>query len=109
MRLVNLTPHKIHLHVDGQIITLPPARSPAMCYVSQQKTDVIEVDGAPVPVYATGNTVINLPPPSPDTQYVVSLPVAQLCRDRPDLLVPYRMLRNVARRVIGCQALARVQ
>lgn len=57
-----------------------------------------------LPPLDTEATDINLPP---RTYYVVSLVVALAAHSRPDLLVPYREVRNMAGSVIGCRQLAR--
>jgi hypothetical protein len=57
-----------------------------------------------LPPLDTEATDINL---QPRTYYVVSLVVALAARSRPDLLVPYREVRNMAGSVIGCRQLAR--
>jgi len=57
-----------------------------------------------LPPLDTEATDVNLPP---RTYYVVSLVVALAAHQRPDLLVPYREVRNMAGSVIGCRQLAR--
>lgn len=57
-----------------------------------------------LPPLDTEATDVNLPP---RTYYVVSLVVALAARGRPDLLVPYREVRNMANVVVGCRQLAR--
>lgn len=51
--------------------------------------------------------VIGLPDVKPKAWYVVSLPVALAVPARPDLLVPYRQVRNARGTVIGCRGFAR--
>lgn len=57
-----------------------------------------------LPPLDTEATDVNL---RPRTYYVVSLVVALAIRSRPDLLVPYREVRNMAGSVVGCRQLAR--
>jgi hypothetical protein len=42
-----------------------------------------------------------------NTWFVVSLPLALIAKDRGDLLVPWRQVRDPSGTVIGCRILAR--
>lgn len=111
VKLINLTPHPVHLHVgDGSrepaaIIVLPPIGTAARCSVHRE--EVGRVGG--VTIYrSVYGTVENLPEPEDGTYYIVSALVAQACPDRHDLLIPDDTVRDEDGRIIGCRALATV-
>jgi hypothetical protein len=129
--LVNLTPHPIRIYppdapdrldpdewvptIELPVADQPPAR------IGEQTLGTASYIGA-IPIeyveYAShGGTVHPIPPVQRDDRgepaafYVVSLVVGLVLtysgHNRPDLLVPYREVRNLAGTVIGCRQLAR--
>ena len=119
--IVNLTPHAITL---GEIV-FPPSGTIARAGEWVETADPIRASipdptGAPadrldheIPTsWVTYTRLEDLPDPTPDTYYVVSLIVAQaaaaLHRSTADLLTPGEQVRDDKGRVIGCKSLARV-
>jgi len=85
--MINLTPHEVKIFDDQNniIATFPPSGQVARVSVKRQK--VGEVNG--IPIYANKfGEVQNLPPPQPDTVYIVSILVLQACPQRSDLVAP---------------------
>lgn len=129
--IVNLTPHPLHIYppdcpeqVDPDTVapqfTVRPDGPPARIVETTLGTsfrdcfDTRDPAASPTAVAVEGveyGYVDKLPPADghtpPRTFYVVSLVVALAARGRPDLLVPYRQVRNLAGAVIGCRQLAR--
>lgn len=134
--LVNLTPHPLHFYapdcadrvdpaaVEPLFTVAPDGRTARVaedtlgtwfrdCFDSQtpaESTTTVSVEGVDygsvygLPPLDTEATDVNLPP---RVYYVVALVVALAARHRPDLLVPYREVRNLDGTVIGCRQLAR--
>lgn len=125
--IVNLTPHPIRIYpidtpdrIDPadyaptlilNVSDLPAARIGEIDLGTQR---LLGCDGIPIEYVeytAHGGLVHPLPgAQNPEVWYVVSLVVAMqqtYVYNRPDLLVPYREVRNVEGTVIGCRQLAR--
>jgi hypothetical protein len=101
--IINLTPHAIVLQSkDGQRTEYPP--SGKVVRVVQELNKVKEVNGVDVE-WVTFGRPIDLPPPQPNTYYVVSMPVAQQCNGRDDLLCPNtsRAIRNDKGEIIAVE------
>lgn len=64
----------------------PSSRTPT---VAEAPLEVLLVDGEEVPVFGPGRQLVvrNLPEPEANTYYIVPREVAELARERPDLLV----------------------
>ncbi|MFC7276246.1 hypothetical protein ACFQS1_19815 [Paractinoplanes rhizophilus] len=131
--IINLTPHPLHFYPNdcpdrierGQVepeFTVGPSGKVAR--LAQESlgtgfTEAFDMEGtspaqsltATAVEYVDYGSVYGLPPfdgcAPPRTFYVVPLVVALAARDRPDLLVPYRDVRNMQGSVIGCRQLAR--
>jgi hypothetical protein len=120
-KIVNLTPHPIAI---GSL-TLEPAGPPARAGEYVEQADPIQLsipDPARAPAdrldyevptsWVTYTRLEDLPDPTPDTYYVVSLVVAQaaaaLHRTTDDLLTPGEQVRDDKGRIVGCKSLARV-
>lgn len=108
VKIVNCTPHALHLITspDGETLTIPP--SGFVPRVAQQAHAVDGYEQLPVPVvrmsYGAGD-------PLPDEQrghyYVVSALYAQsFSPPRRDVLVPADMVRDGEGRIIGCRSLS---
>lgn len=123
--IVNLTPHPIRIYgpdvpdrIDPADFTprhvIEPSGTPARIGEIPLGTNLLR-GCADVPVeyveYAShGGLVQALPEPSAGTWYVVSLVVAlqqTYVYNRPDVLVPYREVRNLDGTIVGCRLLAR--
>lgn len=126
--IVNLTPHHIDLFDPGAPdvvattpagipLTAPVARIERSGLVARIAERVIEEhrvsprSGAEMLpagiVHVEYGHVTDLPDVRDKVWYVVSLATALAVPRRPDLLVPWRQVRNVAGTVIGCRGLAR--
>jgi hypothetical protein len=106
MKIVNLTPHDLHLHLpDGRVRTIP--RSGTVARASQVNRPVGEVDGIPL-VEASYGSVEGLPPPRAGVLLVVSALAAAAARGRSDLVVPGDPVRDDQGRVVGAKSLMRV-
>ncbi|MGH3902439.1 MAG: hypothetical protein ACRDTA_30125 [Pseudonocardiaceae bacterium] len=104
--LVNLMPHDLVV-MNGSRFVLTPSGQVAR--VDQHVVDdtLLSVPGAVLPLATVRyGTVSALPPQRPGVLLVVSRAVAAEVA-RPDLLFPDLEIRDVHRRVIGCQRLAR--
>ena len=66
MKIINLTPHAVVIN-NGP--TFPPSGTVAR--VSVKQVDAGTINGVPVKKQAFGD-IVDLPPPSPDTVYIVS-------------------------------------
>ncbi|MFF0821176.1 hypothetical protein ACFYUR_12395 [Micromonospora haikouensis] len=118
-RIVNLTPHDMHIYPPDcpdriepgsvqPIAVIPPA--PAEMRAPLDKTRIrveqpLTFDGANIPVNVVqhhGSS--NLPPPEPGVWFVVALVVALAHPDRRDLLVPDEAVRNLGGSMIGCRS-----
>jgi hypothetical protein len=109
-RLVNLTPHTIHLLTanGSPIAEIPATPQPARCAEHTTRTGWLQVNHHPVPLLQTAyGAVTGLPEPQPDTWYLVSRPVADATPERDDLLVTADILRSQDGIAIGCRALTR--
>lgn len=111
MKIINLTPHAIHLMPEGpegSVVTIPPSGIVARCATQREVIGNIEVGGIYVPVHRTTfGKVTGLPDPQPDTIYVVSALVAQAVH-REDICIVDDAVRDSEGRIIGARALARV-
>jgi hypothetical protein len=108
MKFVNLTPHAIHIiRADGTTDTVAP--SGLVPRVAQTEVPVGSVDGIDVVSLVFGAPDV-LPEREPDTYYIVSAMLASALRehnpsaDLSHCLVPTRMVRDSAGRIIGCSA-----
>ena len=106
MRLVNLTPHAIHLGA----LTIHPSGTVARVEHDEREMGTLTVDGERVTVRVrSARRVSALPPPADGVYYIVSSLVldalAELGQERRDLLCPDRLLRDERGRVTGCAGL----
>lgn len=101
----NLTPHDITvLSADGDVLCVYPAEIPCP-RVAVVETEAGEIAGAPI-VYQRYGQVQDLPAEVAGTYLIVSALVQAACPERDDLLIPARLVRDEAGRIIGCRALA---
>lgn len=107
MRIVNLTPHVLNVHVaDGSVRDIPPSGTVARVATIEIPADPI--DGVPV-VVTTFGELVGLPEPEPDVVFVVSGIVADAAAaaGRRDVVSPGPLVRDEGGRPIGCRGLAR--
>lgn len=102
MNIQNCTPHAVDLVLPTATRTFPP--SAAVARVEEQLTQIAVIDDISVE-HMTRSKVVNLPPPAPDTIYIVSRVVAEAAPEREDLVSPGQLVRDAAQRVIGCRTL----
>lgn len=107
--IFNLTPHAVTL---GDV-TLPPSGQIARVGEVADAADPIAYDGGTIRTsWVTYTRIEELPDPSPDIYYIVSLVVAQAAaachRSTADLLTPGEQVRDSQGRIVGCKSLARV-
>jgi len=100
MNIQNCTPHAIHLILAEASHTFPP--SDFVARVEEQLTPFSTVNDIPVE-HMTRSKVVNLPPPAPDTIYIVSRVVAEAAPERTDLVSPGQLVRDQLMRVVGCR------
>lgn len=107
MKLVNLTPHTLHVIAAGGTNAIP-SHGLARAAVTREQVGTIDAGDFAVPLYRTTfGAITGLPDPAPDTVYLVSNIVAQAVR-RDDVLIVDDMVRDGEGRILGCRAFARV-
>jgi len=108
--IVNLTPHPIDLHMDGDVITLGPVKSPPRLPERSETNESLLITGRSLPLRTIryADDPIDLPPAKPHRLLIVARVIAEQCSDRADLVVPTDLVRDGDGRVIGCRALARI-
>lgn len=105
-KLVNLTPHDIHLYRDGKKVeTIPSSGSFARAEETNERKGAL--NGFPVLSVRYGS-VNNLPEPVPGTFYIVSqiTAVAAKSLGRDDCVIVSDTLRNDRGQIVGCRAFA---
>ena len=106
-RLVNLTPHDIHiLSQDGDVLMVLPSMGVARGSAIKHTIEIIRN----ISIYRFQPTgLIDLPDPAPGVRYIVSRITAHtalgLGRSTRDLLIPAHIVRKDSE-VVGCKALA---
>jgi hypothetical protein len=103
--IYNTTPHPIRIiGKDGQVeLEIPKATEPLR--LCEDNNFWGQVGG--IPLFRKSFFFTELPPPKPDTYYIVPLPVAQLVRrDDDDFIVPHDYVRDSEGNIIGCRAFA---
>jgi len=107
-KIINLTPHAVVLQdQSGRTLTIAPSGVVARAKVNEEQIGSIECEGLEIPVLRNSyGEAENLPPREEGTIYLVSSLAAQAAKDRDDLYVPARPIRDGQGRIIACQALA---
>jgi len=98
VKIVNLTPHEIHLPDR----TVPPSDFVARC--NEVTKDAGDFDGVKLIQREYGD-VYGLPDPAPETLYIVSLLVRQACPQRKDLASPGDLVRDGEGKIVGAKNL----
>jgi hypothetical protein len=113
VKLVNLTPHDLHVFVGEEyVVTIPREGNEQIprCAETQARVDTAEIvsDGVRygVPIYAMAYGAVDyLPQPQEGVAYVVSRMVAEAEPQRRDLLWPVSFVREgESGRILGCRA-----
>lgn len=118
--IINLTPHVIDIYpvdapatvteADVPILRIAPESAPARIAeaVVDGKRFAPRTGAEAVPVtFVEYGHAEGLPFVRPKIWLVVNLVVALALPRRPDLLVPYRQVRNAEGAIVGCRGLAR--
>lgn len=107
MKIINLTPHDIHI-VDnaGNVVrTYPASGEVARIKMTTEQAGVLP-DGTPLSkTEFDPSTIEGLPAPQDNTRYIVSVLLKNACPDRSDLLVPAEQVRDEKGRIVGCRSL----
>lgn len=104
-KLVNVTPHPIHVQVGGKIVSIEPERFAARCKTTRSAAYHINVGGLLVPLNTTEYGVLdNLPPPRVDTLYIVSYIALQAAHamGRKDCIAVDELIRDNNGVVVAC-------
>ena len=112
MKLINLTPHEINIHLGAvdydtgkNVLVLPKAEVPARCSTSLTFSGMVGERGN-VPTFITDyGDVTGLPEPRKNTLLVVSFIVQNALPERFDLATPGEAVRDADGKVIGCKGL----
>ena len=99
MKLINLTPHTIHITGYGDV---EPSGMAARSHGHLMQVDIME--GVPMMVSEHAG-VSNLPEPKRGVIYIVPSHVREALPERGDLASPSKLIRNSVGHVIGCGAL----
>lgn len=114
MKLVNLTPHTLNIHSNGQILEVAPSGIVARVKADRVKQGYMIVDDFSIVINSTRySDVIDLPDPVKGTIYVVSALVLQRAKDmvsdrnkREDLFSPGELVSYAGGVVVGCHGLS---
>ena len=103
MKLVNLTPHEMHIfnENDELVATVPPSGTVARVSVKYTKTGEFES----IPLYkAEYGDIEGLPDPEPKVLFIVS-GMVKAATDRKDVVAPGELIRDSEGKPIGCRGL----
>lgn len=106
MKIKNMTPHSVNLLINGEYVEYPP------CGVVPRISTIevpIEGDYPFEAVTVKYGDIQDLPDPEADVILIVSKMCADSRPHRRDLWYPARLVRDDAGRIIGCDALARLE
>src|SRR5437763_1371639 len=104
-KLVNVTPHPIHIQVAGKIVSIEPERFAARCVTVRNTEFVVPVQGLHVAINTTSyGRLDNLPPPRVDTLYIVSYIALQAAKQagRKDCIAVDELIRDQTGQVVAC-------
>ena len=102
MKFVNLTPHEVSILTEKEEPMV--LKSEGIARLKEQQKLVKVEDGVKL-FHTEYLETENLPQPSENTIYIVSMLVAQQHADRKDLAYPARLIRDEKGVVIGCEGL----
>ena len=107
-RLINLTPHEIHVLRGRARVTLPTAGSALWLDVELTESDDVILGELTIPIFeVTVRGIEQLPELIEGTLYVVSRLVAESYPDRRDFIFPNELVRDANGSVIGCASFGR--
>lgn len=102
-KLINLTPHDINLYRDGKLVQTLKSEGVARCSVESKK--IAEINDYPIYENFFGE-ISGLPEPQKDTYFIVSRIVAEAAKNRTDLLIVDKTIRDENGKIIGCEGFA---
>jgi len=113
-KLINLTPHALHIITEAGTITIPPSGQVARVRVSDLGSlpplEVEQPDGSVVAIPGSRRALTELegvPEPRYDgSKFIVSMACAERT-DRLDVFAPGDLVRDSNGRIIGCKGLVR--
>ena len=106
MEIKNLTPHALNLKINGEYVEYPPdGKVPRLSTVEVP----IEGDFPFEAVTVEYGDIRDLPDPEEGIILVVSKMCADARPERRDLWYPTRFVRDETGRIVGCDALARIE
>lgn len=106
MEIKNLTPHAINLLIDGEYVEYPSSgKAPR---VSEHQI-ALEGNYPFEAVRIEYQEVQDLPEPEDGVVLIVSKMVCDARPSRRDLWYPAKLVRDEAGRIVGCDALARLE
>lgn len=112
MEIVNLTPHPFKLYDskgEEVLIEKEGCENPPRAERIEKTVGNIGTGEVNIPVNKVElGEVKNLPEHKADTVYIVPRIVAEACKDRTDLYVPDKTVRDNDGNIVGCRALAKV-
>lgn len=110
MKVINMLPYDLHVY-EGNTIRQGPKRS----YPKSGKTTrLVTVELGAIRGHELWYQQVSypsleeFPDPEQGTVYIVALVAAIACRDRNDLLSPYKKVRDADGTIIGCRHLQKV-
>jgi hypothetical protein len=108
MNLVNMTPHKVVIETDTEVVVLAPSGViTRIADHTEPDRSLHTVHGEIEVIRSRQGAVVDLPLPNEGTIYVVSRLVAERCRHRSDLVYPAGTRRSEAGQVVACRWLGR--
>ena len=107
-RLINCTPHDIHIQIDGHTITVPKTDDVARCVEDRQFVGLLKLDDALVQVNRTRYLELTgLPDAQTNVFYIVSQIAAEAASalGREDVLCVDELVRDSKGRIVACKSL----
>lgn len=119
MNVINLTPHAIRL-IDqntGEEVTIRQSKTIRPIRINRPVYHDVFIDvkgvNIPVKIMKESNKACSfdyIPPPQPNTVYIVSRLVAEAFKStRPDFVFPHKFQRGDKGAIMGCYSLARFE
>jgi hypothetical protein len=102
---VNVTPHAVTIHQNGDIMVVPASGVVARCATTDKI--VGQIDGVDIHAMSYGE-LDGLPEPKENVIYIASMLAAQAAKraGRSDVYAPGPAIRDDEGRIVGCQGLS---
>ena len=102
MQFINLTPHTLNIHSNGNVTDIAPSGQIARVSTSYNHTNTV----AGINVYScVYGDIEGLPEPQDNTIFVVSGVVKSAVQDRSDVMSPGELIRDENGKPIGSNGL----